>query len=459
MEQIKQVEEFDLLVPRERRRSSTKHISGVSYYGSGSSPPYTSYQREQLIETQVTRDRKNLFPFVQHQLRKGGVDAASVAGLRQLDLGWSFFTERLTRSSSFANFQDARIASSINQRWGVEHLGPVFLTGAVQPFQPWNQSQIEAAQQEAWGLGATAISRSSPNKPVIDLATTIGELRSEGIPSMFGSIITRSKNLRDLAANGGKEYLNAQFGWAPLLRDIQSLANEVLATRKRLEQYYRDLSKEIRRRYSFPEVVAVTTTDHTIQTNSDFWVQSGTPLGSRVDRYFTYHTSAPTGSIVVKSVQNSWFSGAFRYLNATEEHDMTTLQKFEEDANALLGTRLDPEVLWNLQPWSWLADWFVNYGDILGNISSVVVDRQVMHYGYIMRTLQTDVEYSVPGLWAASGVTGLGRTRVAGPFHNKVTSVRKHRGAASPFGFGLNPDTFSASQWAILGALGISKVR
>jgi hypothetical protein len=452
-------DEDGLLIPRERRRNSTAHIGGVKFFGSGSSPAPTSYSREQLIETQVTRDRKNLYPWVQHQLRKGGVNAASVEGLRQMDLGWSFFTERLRRSTSLSNFQDSQRATTLNQSWGVEHLGPVFLQAAVHPFQPWNQAEIEDAQQIAWGLGATAIRRSSPNKPVIDLATTIGELRSEGLPSMFGSIISRSKTLRDLAANGGKEYLNAQFGWAPLMRDVQALATEVLATRKRLEQYYRDLSREIRRRYSFPEISEVTSTTSTIQTDGEYWVQGNTPLGASTGRYFTYHSSAPTGTTVVKSVQNSWFSGAFRYLNATEEHDMNTLQKFEEDANALLGTRIDPEVLWNLQPWTWLADWFVNYGDVLGNISSITADRQVMHYGYIMRTVESHVEYSVPGLWAASGPTGLGRTRVAGPFHNKVTTVRKHRGAASPFGFGLNPDSFTASQWAILGALGISKVR
>jgi hypothetical protein len=155
-------------------------------------------------------------------------------------------------------------------------------------------------------------------------------------------------------------------------------------------------------------------------------------------------------------VTKSYFTGAFRIYSSELQWLDTYLAGIEAEANTLLGTRLDPEVLWNLQPWTWLADYFVNFGDVLSNISAFTSDGVVMKYGYIMREQEIRKEIFFPrGVWRRTGTSTW--TPATDPFSVTLTSHSKTRVKASPFGFGLNPESFTEGQWAILLALGLSK--
>jgi hypothetical protein len=450
------VDEEGLLIPRTRSRQNTVRVSGDQWYGLRPAS-HTKFDTSVVYEYKRTSDRKNLFPFVQHQLRKGGIYAKSVDGLKMLDLGWSFHSETIRRSASLSSFAHTSYAATLNQEYGVVHTGPVFLAACLGPLAPWGKTQWEQRAQIDFGLGGTAISRVRPNKPEVDLSVTLGELRFGGLPTMIGSLMSRSMNVLDVFRNGGKEYLNVQFGWKPLVSDLLGLAQLVTTARSKIEQYERDLSREIRRRYTFEPKITTITSSKAINTDSQYWVQFGTPLGNSTSNINTFSGSTNQGTYSKTTTEQSWFSGAFRYFNADVQDSLADLRKFEEHANLLLGTRLDPEVIWNLQPWTWLIDWFVNYGDVLGNFSALAFDRQVLHYGYLMTTVTDKEEWTAPGLFARSGPTFLSTTRVAGTVANTRTAVRKIRSHASPFGFGLDPDAFTADQWAILAALGMSR--
>jgi hypothetical protein len=451
------VYEEGLLIPRTRSRSNSVRVSGERWFGTRPAS-HTKIDTSYAYEYERTSDRKNLFPFVQHQLRKGGIYASSVSGLKMLDLGWSFFNESIRRSASLSSFAHTAYASTLNQEYGIHHVGPVFLAATLGPLAPWTKAQIDARAQLDFGLGGTAISRVRPNKPVVDLSVTIGELRTGGLPTLIGSLAPRSKTVLDAFRNGGKEYLNVQFGWRPLVSDLLGLIEVVRSSRERIQQYKRDLDREIRRSYTFDEIRNTVLSTADIRNDSQWWVTAGSPLGTQ-QNVRTFSSSNFQGTYTKTSTQQSWFSGAFRYFNTDIDQSLSDLQRFEDEANLLLGTRIDPEVIWNLQPWSWLIDWFANYGDVLGNFSAMVFDRQVLHYGYIMTTVTDVEEWTVPGLFARSGSTFLGTERVAQPVTNKRVSVRKIRSHASPFGFGLDPSTFTADQWAILAALGMSRVK
>jgi hypothetical protein len=112
--------------------------------------------------------------------------------------------------------------------------------------------------------------------------------------------------------------------------------------------------------------------------------------------------------------------------------------------------QLTPEVLWNLSPWSWAADWFANTGDVLHNISAFRDDGLVMPYAYIMRKRTHIVEQDLDGY----------TLRRLGPqpgVSQRFTTTVKSRHKATPWGFGLNPLSFTVRQWAITTALGLSK--
>lgn len=237
------------------------------------------------------------------------------------------------------------------------------------------------------------------------------------------------------------------------MRDVQNLALIAAQSRKLLEQYERDVTRLVRRRYQFDEEISTTEGLSLPLNSSAYALEPGTPMGSMHGvTVHNYINSVPVE--VTKVTTKSWFSGGFRFYYPSVAEGLEALSEIENNANTLLGTRLDPELLWNLQPWTWLLDWFVNTGSIAGNLSAILADNLVMQYGYIMRTVQIDKEITLPALWTQS-LGGWARKR--GPWSVHLSKTLKARAKASPFGFGLNPSDFSSNQWAILGALGISR--
>jgi hypothetical protein len=159
---------------------------------------------------------------------------------------------------------------------------------------------------------------------------------------------------------------------------------------------------------------------------------------------------------ITQHVTNSHFSGGFRFFYPEIDTALRDLQRMEGEANILLGTRLDPEVLWNLQPWTWLADWFINFGDVLGNLSAIISDGLVIQYGYIMQENVLRKEITFPKGLFLNNFPGSSSFTMK-PWTVESIYRSKVRAAASPFGFGLTPEMFSPQQWAILAALGISR--
>lgn len=111
---------------------------------------------------------------------------------------------------------------------------------------------------------------------------------------------------------------------------------------------------------------------------------------------------------------------------------------------------MTPETLWNITPWTWLADWFANSGDVISNISAVGADNLVMRYGYLMQ------EATRKYLTVHSGFTAL-ETDVPSTFSGAAVYTAKSRIGASPYGFGLTMGDFTPRQVAILAAIGITR--
>lgn len=369
------------------------------------------------------------------------------------DWGNAFITEKGSISSSLnsLNLSGQVLAGP----WSVNSTGPVLLAGFSDPMALASSQEITDENAVMFGLGGTAISRTRPGKPVVDLAVTIGELRVGGIPSMIGSLFARSKSLRDVFRNSGNEYLNIQFGWAPLIRDLEALSLAVSDTRKLLEAHEKQLDKLLTRNYHFND---------TIDTSSglskapfgmaNYELLPATPYGSMTSNVSNRQTIVAPVEITRK-VTKSYFRAGYRFYYPDIQTALKELQQFEANANLLLGTRLDPEVLWNLQPWTWLIDWFVNFGDVIGNLSAIISDGLVIQYAYIMREVRIDKEIYFPrGVHGRNNNTFLSATP---PYSVHLSYHRKMRAKASPFGFGLSPEAFTPQQWAILAALGISR--
>jgi len=289
----------------------------------------------------------------------------------------------------------------------------------------------EVSDEDLIALGTTAISNVLPTNPLNSAVVSLGELRSEGIPSIVGVNTWQARTLR--AQQAGEEYLNYQFGWLPLLSDIQSFAKTVERSDEIVKQYEAHSGVPLRRRFTFP--ISET---HEVDVENDFLPSPALKVGYWWDKgtKITYTT--------LKT--RIWFSGSFTYYlpkMGTMEHDLAIAKK-------LYGVRLTPNEVWNLTPWSWAVDWFTNIGDVVSNVSAFSEDGLVMPYGYIMAETSHSKSYATYG-----AITKRGSKEIRGT--QTLTTTVKKRLKASPYGFGLDPLSFSAKQWAILGALGLTR--
>lgn len=298
-----------------------------------------------------------------------------------------------------------------------------------------------ADYQEMVQLGTKAIALTLPTNPAANLATTLGELRNDGLPSIPTRAMTRAVLNRYRALGSvGSEFLNVVFGWQPLIADVRKLAHSVQESAKITEQFVRDSGRPIRRRLNFPTVRK--TTHEVLQSGAVVtpWPALNPDL---------YASTAGTLTKTSETVTRTWFSACYTYYLDPGVTTMGRLRRNEQIAARLYGTRINPETLWELTPWSWAVDWVTNVGDVMTNISALLNDSLVIRWAYVMRETRVTDTYVITGPTFKSGHVG--------PFTQSFTTVTRQRIKATPYGFGLTDASFSTRQWAILAALGISR--
>lgn len=399
--------------------------SAVSTFGLGT-PVYG---------TQVTVSKGN--PWPPHRNREHGDIGGNFTTVRRYVEGsqepFKFERPRFRYLEQFS-FQGALIDWAERQAFCETPVYPIHPSVHGTSFP----TSLQSGDTSLMALGAKAVAQCKPTNMETNLATMFGELAREGIPHAVGA---RTWEARTRAAKAaGSDYLNIMFGWAPLIRDIASFSNSINNWNNMLSQFEKDAGKTVRRSFHFP-----------LQEESSESVAVFNTMPNGV-----FHSDISAGCTTanvlrtVKTSRKVWFKGAFTYhlpVGYDSRHKMVSnAAKF----NHMLGLNLTPNVVWNLTPWSWAADWFANIGDVLSNISDVQQYGLVMRYGYIMEHTVSSVTYSMPGfrLKYSPGF------RVPSMSYVTETKVRRE---ANPFGFGVTWSGLSPYQLSILAALGISR--
>jgi len=314
--------------------------------------------------------------------------------------------------------------------WNGSLLQGQFLCGAPSDINPEFPAYASYSDLALNAKGTTAIARTEPTKSVSDVATFIGELRAEGLPRLRPEVLKASTKKAKAA---GSDYLNVEFGWRPIVNDLQKFFTAVRDADS-IIQSYREHGKgqKLRRRYAFP------TRSETASRKSTVFI----PVPIDVDQF-------GSGVQITQRQEDMWFSGAYRYYIPVADSTSERLRGYASNVQKLFGVSLTPEVIWNLEPWSWLVDWQTNVGDVFHNISAMGRDGLVLQYGYVMAhqsytisrcALFTDASRKISA-WASSS----------------STSETKKRIPATPYGFGVNLGGLTARQGAILAALGLAK--
>lgn len=287
------------------------------------------------------------------------------------------------------------------------------------------------------GQGGTGWNKFAPTSPQASVAVALFEGWHDGLPSIPGVKAAGDNFLK----RGSGEYLNYTFGWLPLIRDLRKIYALSKHLDKSLKQLHRDNGQTVRRSGTISHI---NSTDSSRTSNT-------APLG-----YGERITTTPNYGLGYTDTQTVtderyWFSGRFRYY-------IPKMPEWLWDAYAvaqLYGAVPDLKAIWEATPWTWLIDWHVNVGAILGNISMSVLDNLVADYAYAMGTVSSETT-STTTFTLKSSLTQPG-TETASCTLIRGSSL-KGRIAASPFGFGLTPGSLSPRQAATLTALGINRV-
>lgn len=296
--------------------------------------------------------------------------------------------------------------------------------------------------------GTHAIALTLPTNPGANLATSYGELMVDGIPKIIGSglLKQKAKHFKDLQKEIGSEYLNVQFGWVPFVSDIRKAAKSVMNSYEIIRRFRDQSDTDIRAAYSFP----VKETIDELDLGTAPLVYAGASIGGESPFWKSPNYSYGHLTQTTRKREFKWFEGCYTYHLPLGDSWVERFQRYNAEANRLFGTRLTPEVLWNITPWSWFADWYGNVGDVIHNMSAFSQDGLVMKYGYMMEHLLYE------RTWTS---TGANRFDGKQEFTVVAVSEQKRREPATPYGFGLSWDGFSPYQLSILAALGITRGR
>jgi hypothetical protein len=313
----------------------------------------------------------------------------------------------------------------------------------------WNESSMNAD-------GATAIAQCAPTNPTTELGSALAETFREGVPSLPG-IQSWKKRTEQLKA-AGSEYLNYQFGWAPLRSEVHNVVNASRHHRDIMQNYAHNEGRDIHRRFDFPDEI-------------QRWVGaegSGNPIrGVLSTSYFSGETAAKRRSVVEKQ-RKRWFEGCFTYGGPGKADNFHRAIDLGNQADAVYGLELTPDVLWNLTPWSWAVDWFTNAGDVIHNVTNFGIAGLVMRYGYMMEMTITryytewdDFNFLHSKKLANGQFSSNSKDRYRsreGSGRRGFIKVTKTRVPANPFGFGVGWEGLSPTQLAITAAIGITRL-
>lgn len=309
------------------------------------------------------------------------------------------------------------------------------------PPQAFRPNQLNwLTQNEIADFGQRAILGCAPARPQANTATSLLELISDGLPNGIFVNLADARDTAKTFRSAGSEYLNAQFGWVPMISDIRKTVSALQRSTAILSQLQRDSGRIVRRRFSFDPIISNTVTE--IPVNHQVaWVPSQMLETAGTDVRWTIAND--------RQYTKYWFSGAFQYYFPGFDTFAESVQSYQMMAQVLLGNQVTPEVLWEIAPWSWLVDWRLKIGQML-SAAQVPADGLVVRYGYLMRHQTREVSY-IP----KTPVQFKNGWKSTPSFTLRTES--KERVRSTPYGFATTTSQFSAQQWSILAALGLTR--
>lgn len=199
------------------------------------------------------------------------------------------------------------------------------------------------------------IARTNPSRPGVNPATLAQDIFE--LPAMLTHIKDLFKNPKQLKISRyqAKAYVGLQFGWLPLVQDINQLLNIQRSIHFRIAELHKlyESGEGLRRRINLGSA-------HSESQVYNYTLGSGTGLDYRVD--ISRFTTA-----------ERW--GTVRWIPTSLPAFDPNTPRFNQFATQLV-QGFTPDALtqgaWDLLPWSWLVGWFTNLGNFTQTVSQSV---------------------------------------------------------------------------------------
>lgn len=294
-------------------------------------------------------------------------------------------------------------------------MGPQAAPSPVSKFPKPNSADLQGF---AWDVLAAC----NPNQPHVSVPTALAELRD--IPLLvkdFGD---------DLLSRVARGYVSYRFAIKPMIGDLRKLFGFVDAVKQRLEYLNRLAEgKNMKRR-----CVLDSHTEGTDWSNEKLLNSVGPAVYGK-DRI--RYSMKMWGTVQYKAASHA--------VIPTHWVDQTRLAI---RLTAGVTTHGALKTAWELAPWSWLTDWFLNIGDMIDATDNTV--PLTFQHLCVMRHTVARRSWQVTRYPDWVSVTGT---------QFEQTELKERWLVAPLVPFNVSIPALNAGQWSILGALGALKAK
>jgi len=236
------------------------------------------------------------------------------------------------------------------------------------------------------------------------------------------------------------KFLGQIFGWNPLISDVLKVIEKQQTMQKRIEWLIRNNGRWVKRRVNLAE------------TQQTLYELPWTPHWGSFEQVFTtqFYNTVPEVRQHLEYYDRVWATAEFRYFLP----DVPPGVKLEDRLkSALNGSHsIRAYQLYDMIPWTWLIGWCLDASRILENLDAGIADRLAARRFVIMRTQWYRGSQHAKGNFR-HWPTGSNVSVNANSFAERHLKTRV---VGSPF-FPSDPADLTGMQYAILGALGLSR--
>jgi hypothetical protein len=252
----------------------------------------------------------------------------------------------------------------------------------------------------------------------------------------------------------GSDYLNITFGWTPLIQEYANLIKVGMNLERVI--YYESFRRK--RQWDGPTwqqkiagSVSINCANNAF--NAGGLLADGGKIGysSGVGLSFDSQADHVASEDYHFASRYTGLAKASRRANSFSDQAMDVVKR--------LGLVDDPRLLWDLTPYSWLVDWFTSMGDSVANAAVYSPHKGKYSVDYAYLTTQHLVKSEGRILRPTTTPSSAYRSFRVKQATSVAISQTRWRDRATPFGFGTQLGSLSASQYAILVALGLARSR